>query len=86
MVIDPVGQSPPFLISSSSARDSTFPMSLHIYILQHSHERGEVNDHKTHDVCVAQHHQLEIMCLKIRKIKDSNLQMDHVHTLWLLTS
>lgn len=80
MVIDPVGHSPPFLISSSSAWGSTFPMSLHIYILQHTHERGEVNDHKLHNVCVAQHHQLEIMCLIIWKRIDYNLQMDHLYT------
>ena len=44
VVIDPVGHSPPFLISSSGAWGSAFPMSLHIYILQHwttSVERGQ---------------------------------------------
>lgn len=45
VVIDPVGHSPPFLISSSSAWGSAFPMSLRIYILQQNYECGEVNGH-----------------------------------------
>lgn len=65
VVIDPVGHSPPFLISGSSAWGSAFPMSLHIYILQHNHQCGEVNGHKLYHACLAQHHQLGMMALRV---------------------
>lgn len=61
VVIDPVGHSPPFLISSSSAWGSAFPMSYRIYILQPNHKCGEVSGHKLCHACLAQHHQLEMM-------------------------
>lgn len=65
VVIDPVGHSPPFLISSSSAWGSAFPMSLHIYILQHSHECKEVNGHKLYYACSAQRHQPQMTALRV---------------------
>lgn len=65
VVIDPVGHSPPFLISSSGAWGSAVPRSLHIYILQHNHECGGVNGHGLHHARVALRHQLELIALHV---------------------
>lgn len=90
VVIDPVGHSPPFLISSSSAWGSVFPMSLHIYILQHNHECREVNGHKLYHACLAQHHQLEMIALhapnNMEEIRLQSANGSLLYTLWLFNS
>lgn len=76
VVIDPVGHSPPFLISRSRALGSAFPMSHHIYILQRSHESERVSGYRLLHACSAQHHQLTMVLLSVphnMKRLDSNL-------------
>lgn len=61
VVIDPVSHSPPFLISSSSAWGSAFPMSHRICILQLNHEFEEANGRTLCCDCLARHHHIGLM-------------------------
>lgn len=65
-------------------------MSLRIYILQQNYECGEVNGHKHYPVCLAQHHELEMMVLHVaNNMEEISLQSANgslLYTLWLFNS